>query len=124
MADFVYGPQIDSPCSTQALQAALELSMVNMSSNGLAAMDQQQPYGIFSGCGGNSKSLNITQCVSVPSSEHVAEIVGKQGNDSIELALIPLRVCEDVFRKITVTKNSVFCLCAWPLGKLQPALAS
>lgn len=33
----------------------------------------------WDGCDVNSKSLNVTQRVSVPSSEHVAEIVGKQG---------------------------------------------
>ena len=81
MADFVSSPLVDRESSNRALQAALELSMMNMSTNGLAAMDQQQqqPYGIFGGYSGSSKSLNVTQCVSVPSSEHVAEIVGKQG---------------------------------------------
>lgn len=29
----------------------------------------------------NKKSQNMTECVPVPSSEHVAEIVGRQGED-------------------------------------------
>lgn len=62
-----------------ALQAALELSMVNISSSDVAGMDLTFNYW-GDGCDdAESKSLNITQCVSVPSSEHVAEIVGKLG---------------------------------------------
>lgn len=29
------------------------------------------------------KSVNMTECVAVPSSEHVAEIVGRQGREGI-----------------------------------------
>ena len=61
----------------RALQAALELSMVNISSSSLTDIDLSFSY--WDGCEVNSKSLNVTQCVTVPSSEHVAEIVGKQG---------------------------------------------
>lgn len=61
--------------NSQALQVALELSMLNINS-GLTAADN--PY-MMSDLDVTSKSLNVTQCVSVPSSEHVAEIVGKQG---------------------------------------------
>lgn len=32
--------------------------------------------------GSRKKSVNMTECVSVPSSEHVAEIVGRQGTSS------------------------------------------
>lgn len=85
---------------TRALQVALELSMLYM--NG----DQRQqkadtttlsvgssqnmdtssslvqnyiPNG-FPEEPRNKKSQNMTECVPVPSSEHVAEIVGRQGN--------------------------------------------
>lgn len=60
----------------RALQAALELSMVNISSS---MKESDLSFNYWDGCEVNSKSLNVTQCVSVPSSEHVAEIVGKQG---------------------------------------------
>lgn len=62
----------------QALQAALELSMVNINNSNLTDVDLTFNYS-WDGYDVNSKSLNVTQCVSVPSSEHVAEIVGKQG---------------------------------------------
>ena len=32
-------------------------------------------------CPGVRKSANMTECVAVPSSEHVAEIVGRQGKN-------------------------------------------
>lgn len=72
----------------QALQMALELSMQNFSGaaavaacNGTTAY---QPYpGVLAEDADSpqrmSKSQNITQWVAVPSSEHVAEIVGRQG---------------------------------------------
>lgn len=72
-----------SPCrepDNLALQAALELSMVNITNSNLSDVDLTFNYSWdVDGCDGNSKSLNVTQCVTVPSSEHVAEIVGKQG---------------------------------------------
>jgi hypothetical protein len=60
-----------------ALQAALELSMVNINNADIKGMDMSFSY--WDGCEVNSRSLNVTECVYVPSSEHVAEIVGKQG---------------------------------------------
>lgn len=88
----------------RALELALELTMLNfndpMSGNGmdsLMAANNQQSSGLgspnmmnslnaFSALmGGNGlddsrkKSQNMTECVPVPSSEHVAEIVGRQG---------------------------------------------
>lgn len=33
------------------------------------------------------RGSNITECVPVPSSEHVAEIVGRQGNDNVEISI-------------------------------------
>ena len=35
------------------------------------------------------KSQNMTECVPVPSSEHVAEIVGRQGESNLALSVIP-----------------------------------
>ncbi|XP_050428931.1 RNA-binding protein MEX3B [Adelges cooleyi] len=82
---------------TRALQVALELSMLYMSgeqrqktelpmSGGNAGMVDSsmvsQNYNIPNGFPEeprNKKSQNMTECVPVPSSEHVAEIVGRQG---------------------------------------------
>lgn len=54
----------------------------------------------------NKKSANMTECVPVPSSEHVAEIVGRQGK--IRKALVYLGVwlfkvvlCFEVFTLLT-----------------------
>lgn len=62
----------------QALQTALEMSMMDINTiNDDVALPLDLMYSSYEeDC---SKSLNVTQCVSVPSSEHVAEIVGKQG---------------------------------------------
>lgn len=95
MADIINDSPSNRECNNQALQTALELSMVNINSN-LACVDPSDMHGSaferydlhlpksqqeFAQCvSGPSKSLNVTQCVTVPSSEHVAEIVGKQGN--------------------------------------------
>ena len=63
----------------QALQTALELSMLNMSSGNLSSSPNDQSCNLFEEYDAGQKSQNITQCVPVPSSEHVAEIVGRQG---------------------------------------------
>lgn len=60
----------------QALQTALEMSMMDINNINDVPLDLM--YSSYEEEDG-SKSLNVTQCVSVPSSEHVAEIVGKQG---------------------------------------------
>ena len=57
----------------RALQLALELSMLglmNDEDSHLNAIDAEARL---------KKSQNTTECVPVPSSEHVAEIVGRQG---------------------------------------------
>jgi len=56
---------------TQALQTALELSMLNISGSGgpRPAMDVVDALECS-----ESKSQNVTECVAVPSSEHVAEL--------------------------------------------------
>ena len=53
----------------RAIQLALELSMLGLSN------DDEQHFGELR----LKKSMNMTECVPVPSSEHVAEIVGRQG---------------------------------------------
>lgn len=57
----------------RALQIALELSML-----GLTNDDDSTPNS-FDDIRSSKKSMNTTECVPVPSSEHVAEIVGRQG---------------------------------------------
>lgn len=57
----------------RALQLALELSMLGLNNEN----DSLHPN--FEADTRNKKSQNTTECVPVPSSEHVAEIVGRQG---------------------------------------------
>ena len=76
---------IDCLGDNRALQTALELSMLNLSNATYSPSASQDPsfssyYSDSSLLSGSpKKSQNITQCVAVPSSEHVAEIVGRQG---------------------------------------------
>ena len=69
----------------RALLAALELSMLNLNNTTYSTASPDPPNGLFDESpdsplsGSSKKSQNITQCVSVPTSEHVAEIVGRQG---------------------------------------------
>ncbi|CAH1374010.1 unnamed protein product, partial [Tenebrio molitor] len=74
----------------RALQLALELSMLGFSESMNAAAEPDSPadlvpfVGTLAGVGvgldevRSKKSQNMTECVPVPSSEHVAEIVGRQ----------------------------------------------
>lgn len=86
----------------RALELALELTMLNfndpMSGNGMDSlmagnqssgmgspnmMNSLNAFSALMGSNGlddnRKKSQNMTECVPVPSSEHVAEIVGRQG---------------------------------------------
>jgi len=59
----------------RALQLALELTMLGLNPGGAGSPDEDDhddPQKL-------KKSSNMTECVPVPSSEHVAEIVGRQG---------------------------------------------
>lgn len=78
----------------RALQLALELSMLGfseqLSSVAVADPDPTTDLGSFVNPLGNpmdevrsKKSQNMTECVPVPSSEHVAEIVGRQGRFTV-----------------------------------------
>ena len=58
----------------RAYELAMELSRLGLDSN----ESMGGPNG-FDADSRNKKSQNTTECVPVPSSEHVAEIVGRQG---------------------------------------------
>jgi RNA-binding protein MEX3 len=59
----------------RALQLALELSMLGLDNDNESTINSN----FESSDNRNKKSQNTTECVPVPSSEHVAEIVGRQG---------------------------------------------
>ncbi|GAB6032441.1 RNA-binding protein mex3b [Chamberlinius hualienensis] len=59
----------------RALQLALELSLLGLNNDN----DDNMAPNAFDGESRSKKSQNMTECVPVPSSEHVAEIVGRQG---------------------------------------------
>lgn len=74
----------------RTLQLAIELSMLNTGfgetaspAASVADSDGPLPSSFIVPSGPeesrNKKSQNMTECVPVPSSEHVAEIVGRQG---------------------------------------------
>ncbi len=69
------GPTLDDH---KAIQLSLELSMLGL--------DDDQNFGDMR----TKKSMNMTECVPVPSSEHVAEIVGRQGKNFVFNARIIL----------------------------------
>ena len=77
---------------TRALQSlAFNLSMLGLSGNeddGPSAMDDR-----------GRKSSNMTECVPVPSSEHVAEIVGRQGTIP-RIYLHDFFYCENYFSRV------------------------
>ena len=65
----------------RALQLALELSMLGM----IGEDDPQMNAAVDAEAARLKKSQNTTECVPVPSSEHVAEIVGRQGEQFFRL---------------------------------------
>lgn len=95
----------DTFSEERTLRLALELSMMGLGESGSLSS------GMNSGLSANSpplqtmtnsafcsqpllddrqkKSQNMTECVPVPSSEHVAEIVGRQGKDFNSISLSP-----------------------------------
>jgi len=66
----------------RALQLAFELSMLGLSGAHSAAEQSDQMNPAFADDARSKKSQNMTECVPVPSSEHVAEIVGRQGKNT------------------------------------------
>lgn len=73
----------------RAFQLALELSMLGISDPLTSVSEPDSPADLGSFVNSltsvgleevrSKKSQNMTECVPVPSSEHVAEIVGRQG---------------------------------------------
>lgn len=59
----------------RTLQIALELSNLGLLGHG----DDDSSTSSYDEITKSKKSQNMTECVPVPSSEHVAEIVGRQG---------------------------------------------
>ncbi|XP_038222129.1 RNA-binding protein MEX3B-like [Zerene cesonia] len=65
----------------RAFQLALELSMLNFGETLPSTNPLASPLGFAPPPDDRTKkSQNMTECVPVPSSEHVAEIVGRQDN--------------------------------------------
>ena len=68
----------------RALQIALELTKLGLNDNDAAPTSAAATGGYerdVDGTSASRKSANMTECVPVPSSEHVAEIVGRQGKN-------------------------------------------
>lgn len=64
----------------RAFELALELSLLNLGETLPTANPLASPLGFAPPPDDRAKkSQNMTECVPVPSSEHVAEIVGRQG---------------------------------------------
>ncbi|XP_045592205.1 RNA-binding protein MEX3B [Procambarus clarkii] len=67
----------------RALQLALELSLIGLNNDSTVGPSEPEHYvvqGLEAERSASTKrSQNMTECVAVPSSEHVAEIVGRQG---------------------------------------------
>lgn len=64
---------------TRALKLAFELTMAGASTQHFFPSSPDTPNVDEKFSNSNKKSQNMTECVPVPSSEHVAEIVGRQG---------------------------------------------
>ena len=71
---------VNSEKDHRALQIALQLSNLAL----LGCEDCNSYDDVING----KKMQNMTECVPVPSSEHVAEIVGKQGTNNSEVSLV------------------------------------
>lgn len=67
LTDMERGSAVPTLDDHRAIQLALELSMLGL--------DEDSNFGESRA----KKSMNMTECVQVPTSEHVAEIVGRQG---------------------------------------------
>ena len=77
LTDMDRGSTAPSLDDHRAIQLALELSMLGL--------DDDQNFDMRT-----KKSMNMTECVPVPSSEHVAEIVGRQGKSKcFNVQIIP-----------------------------------
>ncbi|XP_064103542.1 RNA-binding protein MEX3B-like [Macrobrachium nipponense] len=66
----------------RALQLALELSLLGLNNESTVPTSEPPEHFVVQGLDAeraSKRSQNMTECVAVPSSEHVAEIVGRQG---------------------------------------------
>lgn len=70
----------------RAFQLAFELSMLGLTEPSAPSAEPESPTTFANSVSSvgldetrSKKSQNMTECVPVPSSEHVAEIVGRQG---------------------------------------------
>ena len=74
----------------RALQLAFELSLLGLNGeedNGQIANNGNLSPQSFAEEAAKKRSANMTECVPVPSSEHVAEIVGRQGGFYLHILL-------------------------------------
>lgn len=78
----------------RAFQLALELSMLSLGESLPTSNPLASPLGFAPPPEDRAKkSQNMTECVPVPSSEHVAEIVGRQGTDKYCTAVRARHAC-------------------------------
>lgn len=83
-------PFLEAYEDDRALQLAIELQhLMTMGDSNTTISDDLGAY--YPTCEDvrNKKSQNMTECVPVPSSEHVAEIVGRQGKKLLNQIPIP-----------------------------------
>lgn len=74
----------------RAFQLALELSMLSLGESLPPSTALPSPLGFAPPPEDRAKkSQNMTECVPVPSSEHVAEIVGRQGTAARSVSVVP-----------------------------------
>lgn len=108
----------------RALQLALELSMLGLSSDSDPSGNLSQNNFPGDPDARAKKSQNTTECVPVPTSEHVAEIVGRQGkNEAIKqrnlfvFSLLP-RLSPRFISQVLILGNSSILLLAGNDGSL------
>ncbi|CAG9565897.1 unnamed protein product [Danaus chrysippus] len=98
----------------RAFQLALELSMLNFGESLPASNPMASPLGFAPPPDDRAKkSQNMTECVPVPSSEHVAEIVGRQGRQGPPPLHKALHTCRRPASRLCSTSPAlaaVFCL--------------
>lgn len=88
----------------RALQLALELSLLGLSNEASVPTSEPEHYVVpgLDAERASKRSQNMTECVAVPSSEHVAEIVGRQG----EALLLRICLCLHLF-SVRNTRNEI-----------------
>lgn len=91
--------QGDALDDQRALQIALDqLSLLDLDNDENPLYDNNQEP--------RKKSVNMTECVPVPSSEHVAEIVGRQGACSSDFVLDVVLRCSGADPSCCVHRNA------------------